>query len=423
MSTASASDTTKTNSTEVQGDSKVHDENIDTVEDSADDDDDDDDETLVVLDPVLGYLCYGLQSGTVTNAKKAAIGHFTSGQIKKGKEKLYDKCKDQYKIGPYYNRRDSTTRSENEANIHDIVTVLQQLDRYEKPPIFAVPSGDLKYIPRSHPEELNIISFVDRLGDLEDTVRDMRIQLDRSTAENMSMKTDMQSMKEGRPSFASVVSSAPRVPSVPHVPSVAVNNASRDVNTEAANNNTTAQLTQSSDHPPSERTSVRGRGRGRGTGQRGRGASQRGGNASSSTHHTEFGSSMSLDRFSTGTGPGTEQGTEPWQIVNSKKKTVTGKLQNCAILGAPEAARDLFIYRVHTQVDTESLEQYIKDKNFDVMDLKCVSREESKYKSFKLTVPVSQFAKLFDENLWPAGIRVRKFVSKRKFPGADDDNE
>lgn len=383
-----------------------------------------DEAVYVILDPVLGYLSYGLQSGTVTNAKKAALGHFTSTQIKKAKEVLYDKCKDLYEIGPYYNRRDSTTRSEHEANIHDIVTALQQLDtKYENPPVFAVPAADLKFVPRSHPEELNLISFVDRLGDLENIVRDMRIQFDRSTAENISIKSELQSLRESRPTYASVVTSVPRVNGYNDAEDRTHihhddDHTSQD-NRETANHkpegpDSTAQRmvqVRSADHPPSERnSSMRGRGRGRGATssiQRG-GPSQRGS------------SSQNGDRFSTEIGPQSTD-TGQWEVTKSKKRTVTGKLQNCAILGAPEPGRDAFIYRVHSQVDTEELEQYIREQKFDIKAIKCVSREESKFKSFKLTVPVSQFARLFDENLWPAGIRVRKFVTKRKFPGEDDE--
>ena len=47
---------------------------------------------------------------------------------------------------------------------------------------------------------------------------------------------------------------------------------------------------------------------------------------------------------------------------------------------------------------------------FTVRDLQCLSHDNAMFKSFKLTVPKSEFADLFDGNIWPQGIRVRNQV-------------
>ncbi len=83
--------------------------------------------------------------------------------------------------------------------------------------------------------------------------------------------------------------------------------------------------------------------------------------------------------------------------------------------GATEPTRHLFIYRVDsatTEGDITSLLQESEVK-FDVRDLKCVSHPNAKFKSFKLTVPMSQYENLFNDQLWPDGICVRKYVAPR----------
>ena len=87
--------------------------------------------------------------------------------------------------------------------------------------------------------------------------------------------------------------------------------------------------------------------------------------------------------------------------------------------GAPEPRRDLFIYRVDRDTTTSDLSTYIKDLGFNIRSLDCVSNDMAKFKSFKLSVPVSEFKDLFNENLWPYGVRVRKYVTPRGGFGGD----
>ena len=84
-------------------------------------------------------------------------------------------------------------------------------------------------------------------------------------------------------------------------------------------------------------------------------------------------------------------------------KVITGchKPGNDGFIGAPEPFRDIFIYRVHPDTSKRDIEAGIRDRNFEVRDLVCISSEQSVFKSFKLTVPASQLSSLLtDESLW-----------------------
>ena len=72
-----------------------------------------------------------------------------------------------------------------------------------------------------------------------------------------------------------------------------------------------------------------------------------------------------------------------------------------ATAGAPYDATD------------DDLRRYLKESNVDIRELKCISHSESKFKSFKLTVPVDQCQPLMSSDRWPSGVIVRQFVVPR----------
>ena len=55
----------------------------------------------------------------------------------------------------------------------------------------------------------------------------------------------------------------------------------------------------------------------------------------------------------------------------------------------------------------------IQSYGFGIRDFQCISHPEARFKSFKLSVPASQFERLFDEKLWPEGVVVRIYTTPR----------
>ena len=98
---------------------------------------------------------------------------------------------------------------------------------------------------------------------------------------------------------------------------------------------------------------------------------------------------------------------------NNAMHSNKGSGSSTVVKGAPQRSRDLFIYRVDTSADAQALKEHVINKGFSIISLNCVSKPESKYKSFKLTVPAFQFNNLFDSSLWPMGIHVRPFIPPR----------
>ena len=129
-----------------------------------------------ILEPLLAYILFSLQSSTSENISKAVLGHFTPEQIFNAKEVLWGKC-DIKVIGQKVRRRGSNVRSEQDANLQDIIAALMKLDKVDKLPCVVIDAGSLGIIPRSHPEELNNISLLDRLNILEARVTSLQQSL------------------------------------------------------------------------------------------------------------------------------------------------------------------------------------------------------------------------------------------------------
>lgn len=98
-----------------------------------------------------------------------------------------------------------------------------------------------------------------------------------------------------------------------------------------------------------------------------------------------------------------------------RRQFITGKSSPKSehFKGAPEPNRDLFIYRVDSSTSETQISSHIVDHGFTVRNIACVSNPNAKFKSFRLTVPLSEFKDLFDEKIWPCGVRVRKYIPPR----------
>ena len=145
----------------------------------------------VIVQPLLAYIVFALQSGTVSNIKNAIIGHFTLDQIIQAKETLWAHCGNDI-IGEKQTRKDSTARSAKEAHVTDILSAWTKLDRADATPPVLINALSLSVIPRSHPEELHSISVIDRLNQMEQRMDNMAELLDRTVAENLVLKDTIQ---------------------------------------------------------------------------------------------------------------------------------------------------------------------------------------------------------------------------------------
>lgn len=285
-----------------------------------------------IIQPVLAYIVFAMHSGTNDNVRNAVLGHFTMEQIIEAKDELWANG-DSNVIGDKLRRKDSSVRSEKDAHVQDIINVLSKMDKVNKLPMIAVYAHDLHLIPRSHPEELNNVSLIDRLNRLEARITSLTEVVDRNMSENLVLKDKL----ESHTSYASVVRRQSGIAQTDHhVHQVTLSHTNTDgppvfstnptmvvhqpplcqqdsgtPSGEPVDSTTATDILHNNDNNvnnPEDVTSgllpsSRGRGRpgrrlgrGRGTSFRGRGG--RGGHAPPSLNATYNGSSTSLDRVS-----------------------------------------------------------------------------------------------------------------------------
>ncbi len=139
-------------------------------------------------------------------------------------------------------------------------------------------------------------------------------------------------------------------------------------------------------------------------------------------------STLSLDRTSSfsrdTTRPATDREVdddERWEVPpyvrrhkarneRRRNRAITGTNQTSRFQGAPEPSRDVFIFRVARGTEPDVIKSFVSEKGINIRAIERTSHEESKYMSFKISAPVSQYLKLFDPDLWPQGVGVRKYV-------------
>ena len=89
------------------------------------------------MQPLLSYIAFSMNSGTIDSIQKAVLGHFSLNQVIEAKTTLWNVADTQI-IGDKMKRKDSTARTECEAHIHDILAALVTLDRMDLMPNFVI---------------------------------------------------------------------------------------------------------------------------------------------------------------------------------------------------------------------------------------------------------------------------------------------
>lgn len=98
-----------------------------------------------------------------------------------------------------------------------------------------------------------------------------------------------------------------------------------------------------------------------------------------------------------------------------KKPPIRGNAPSLGSLkGAPEPSRDIFVYRLLPEIDESMVGKHMLDSNVQVRDIKQMSKEESRFKSFQITVTRPDLPKVLKPNFWPEGVCVRRFFAPRE---------
>ena len=87
---------------------------------------------------------------------------------------------------------------------------------------------------------------------------------------------------------------------------------------------------------------------------------------------------------------------------------------NAPIQGAPPPKQDFFLSRLSYDTDIKQLKRYIGGKGMHRVQLCLVSHEDSVYNSYKLTVGVQHTNLAMWSDVWPQGVCVTRWRSRRQ---------
>ena len=96
-----------------------------------------------------------------------------------------------------------------------------------------------------------------------------------------------------------------------------------------------------------------------------------------------------------------------------KRRVVSGTSTSTRVRGAPLPSRDFFIYRVDKITGEADIAEYLHEKDIQARNIIKLSKDESMFNSFKLTVSISDTEKVMNPDTLPTGVRIRRFYERR----------
>lgn len=143
---------------------------------------------ITIFDPLLAYTASARDVSSVRNLRVTLLARFTLEQVKSACSEMYSKCG--VILGEMTERNNSKLRTAKEAYVDDILEAMAKLDNIEDLPTFAVKSEDLKFIPRTMPEEADMLSLADRIGSLEEALSELRYDVNVKSAHKCNCQSD-----------------------------------------------------------------------------------------------------------------------------------------------------------------------------------------------------------------------------------------
>ena len=115
------------------------------------------------INELLSYSSHYINNSNIQNIKKIIVNFYDNDEVLTAKKLLWELKSDF--LGPYNERKSTVNRSSSEANLNDIFDGLQTLDTIDQIPNFVAKNIDK--IPERQPEEINIVSLLNRINKIE----------------------------------------------------------------------------------------------------------------------------------------------------------------------------------------------------------------------------------------------------------------
>ena len=126
----------------------------------------------VIINAVLVFTAYGLDTGSDANVQKILIETFSLEEVKSARITLWELCHEGY-LPAMKNRQTTARRSEQQAIVCDLVEWLQILTELDKRPCLVVNVNGLVHIPKFQIEEINETALCEKIIRMENKISSM----------------------------------------------------------------------------------------------------------------------------------------------------------------------------------------------------------------------------------------------------------
>ena len=372
---------------------------------------------IIVSNELLAYVQHYADSSSFDSLKKLLLEYYNPDEIKNAKQVLWKSCN--HLLPPIEKRVKSSSRSAHEAEVYDILNAFKKLDGEESSyPTFA--SVDLNRLPKHGPEELDMVDMLERIQALEHSQK----LYEKRVCKNTDSIETLFKIHNDSHSFAAKVISPSHVEK---------SNKERSTNDDVVGIESVWSLEeQSSKVPKAQLTSSKTLNTDSIV------QSQANKFATSSVDNLERtmpwvrrSEGIKVDdrvegRIERSKGPHEQDGDnkEEFQLSTREMKKRRQQVRQTAVYGTSETQnglkgaphnKDIFVFRLDKNTSETQVKDYMYSKNIEsVSKIECISHQELKFKSFRVTVLNKDLNIIMDPSFWPQNVGCRLFIRRIK---------
>ena len=356
-------------------------------------------EKTIYINELLCYIIHHINNSTMENISKVINYFYTCEGIYEAKKQLWT-AEGTQSLGGIIERKKTAKRSASEANVDDIIEALIKLDSEDCVPCFT--AKNVERLPECQPEQLNIVSIIDRLSSLEKEIKDHNKLLILHSEIVNDIKNNIKGTKQSN--FVVQAKMAQNLENA--------NTENKKINLEIdslscqSETNLDDQMDNSSGKENTD--DVR-------------------------THNFVCGDisflnkespsvpvKVQIENFEREIGkntPRTEYFNDNKNQLIDKERFILKESKNekrrrldenspISLRGAPSPITSVFVGRI-VEGNERSIFKYLRNINIRVQNISLISHKNSRYKSFKVSLYKNQFNEILDIENWPMGILVK----------------
>lgn len=108
-----------------------------------------------------------------------------------------------------------------------------------------------------------------------------------------------------------------------------------------------------------------------------------------------------------------------------RPSSIEGTKESVSTLKVVEPKRYfwIFVSRLTNDTEPDNITEYLKSNGVESECERIKTKRKQSYSSFKVGIPTDKKSVVLDENFWPVGVRVNKFLNLRKIESPQGRNQ